>query len=286
MKIICALALFLFAAFASAQYVVDVQVVDLQVSVADQDHNFVSEVQPEDFLVWEDGKPQEVLDVELKREPFSIGVVLDTSSSMQPYFQVTTRGTEDFLWSLKPDDEFFLMTFDDRIVLKKDFGYAAQRASIHLNSLHYGERTRMFGAILSAINRLQGAHYPRRALFIISDGIDTVGESDLREVTEAAQKNKVLIYSLLLDSEDADTNPLRRLSEATGGTYFILYDNYPRLQAAYDRIAKDLANRFTLFYRSRSDYSLSRKPEIKVQMKNPRWKVQFQKTYFPQSASR
>jgi hypothetical protein len=96
----------------------------------------------------------------------------------------------------------------------------------------------------------------------------------------------VLIYSLLLDSEEADTNPLRRLSEATGGTYFILYDNYPRLQAAYDRIAKDLANRFTLFYRSRSDYTMRRKPEIKVQMKNPKWKVQFQKAYFPQPSTR
>jgi VWFA-related protein len=266
-----------------AQYVVDVQVVDLQVSVTDQDHNFVDQVKPDDFQVWEDGQLQEILDVELKREPFSIGVVLDTSSSMQPYFRITTRGTEDFLWSLKAQDEFFLMTFDDQILLKKNFGFAAQRSSVDLKSLRYGDTTKMFEAILSAIHRLQDAHYPRRALFVISDGINTAGEGDLQDAIEEAQKNKVLVYTLLLDNEELDTNPLRRLSEATGGTYFILYENFPRLQSAYGRIANDLAHRFTLFYRSRSDYSAKKKPIIKVAMKNPKWKVQFQKAYFPQS---
>ena len=267
----------------SAQYVVDVQVVDLQVSVIDQEHNFVNVVKPEDFLIWEDGQPQEVLDVESARDPFSIGVLLDTSSSMHPYWRISARGTEDFLWSLKAEDEFFLMTFDDRILLKKDFGFADQRSSVQLKSLRYGDETKMYDGILAAIKRLQNAHYPRRALFIISDGINTSGAGDLNEAIEAAQKNKVLIYTLLLDSDDIEMNPLRHLSEATGGTYFILYGNYPRLEAAYERIANDLAHRFTLFYRSRSDYSKKRKPEIKVAMKNPKWKVEFQKAYFPQT---
>ena len=119
MKTFCILFVLLISLTVSAQYVVDVQVVDLQVSVIDQEHNFVNVVKPEDFLVWEDGQPQEVLDVESARDPFSIGVLLDTSSSMHPYWRISARGTEDFLWSLKAEDEIFLMTFDDRILLKR-----------------------------------------------------------------------------------------------------------------------------------------------------------------------
>lgn len=261
---------------------VDVQVVDLQVSVTDKSRSFIKELKPEDFLVWEDGVQQEVLDLELKREPFSIGVLLDTSSSMQPYFKITTQGTQEFLWSLAPEDEFFLMTFDDRVLMKKDIGFAAQRTALKLNKLHYGERTRMYDGILSAVDHLRSARYPRRALFIISDGINTYGDADLKQAIETAQRNKVLIYTLLLDSPEADnSNALVQLSEATGGSFFVLYGNYPRLQAAYEKIARDLANRFTLYYRSRSDYSQNRKPEIKVQVKNPEWQVRFQKAYYP-----
>ncbi len=265
-----------------AQYTIEVQVVDLQVSVSDEDREFVRDLKPEDFTVWEDGVLQDVLDLELTREPFSIGILLDTSFSMRPAFKIMAKGTEDFIWSLHPQDEFFLMTFDEKVVMKKDFGYANQKTSLKLNGLRYGEATRLFDAILAAEERLKSAHYPRRALFIISDGLNTSGEGSLKATIEQAQKNKIIVYSMMLENSEADIATLRMLCDSTGGAYFVLYPQYPRLQAAYDKIARDLANRFTLFYRSRSDYTLVRKPEIKLQMKNPRWHVQFQKAYFPQ----
>ena len=264
-----------------AQYRVEVQVVDLQVSVTDENREFVKDLKPEDFLVWEDNVLQDVLDLELTREPFSIGILLDTSFSMRPAFKIMAKGTEDFIWSLHPQDEFFLMTFDEKLVLKKDFGLANQKTSLKLSELKYGEATRLFDAILAAEQRLQSAHYPRRALFIISDGMNTSGEGDLKSAIEEAQKNKIIVYSMMLENSEADIATLRMLSDQTGGSYFVLYPQYPRLQAAYDKIARDLANRFTLYYRSHSDYTTVHKPVIKLQMKNPRWRVQFQKAYFP-----
>jgi len=265
-----------------AQYILEVQVVDLQVSVTNENREFVKDLKPEDFLVWEDGVLQDVMDLELSREPFSIGILLDTSSSMRPAFKIMAKGTEDFIWSLHPDDEFFLMTFDEKLVVKKDFGFASQKSSLKLSELRYGESTRLFDAILAAEQRLTASHYPRRALFIISDGLNTSGEGNLRTAIEQAQKSKIIVYSMMLENSSADIATLRMISDATGGSYFVLYEKYPRLQAAYDKIARDLANRFTLYYRSHSDYTRVRKPEIKLQMKNPRWRVQFQKAYFPQ----
>lgn len=283
------LLLMLLAVRGSAQtyeYNVEVQVVDLQVSVTDERGQFVSDLKPEDFVVTEDGAPQEVLDLELSRQPFSIGVVLDTSSSMEPIWQIMMRGTTDFLSSLKQQDEYFVMTFDEQIRLRKDFGSPNSIAQLQLNNLRFGDRTRLFDALLAATDRLKESHYPRRALFLISDGVNTSGGSSLGQVIEAAQRAKTLVYALVTERSDTDVYTLRSLVESTGGTYFVLYDQFPRLQAAYDKIAEDLAHRFTLYYHSTGDPARKHPPQIRVQMKNPRWHVSFQKAYFPASADR
>ncbi len=271
----------LFTLVARAQYVVNVQVVDLQISVLNKKGEFISELVPEDFLVWENDVQQEVLDLETEREPFSIGVLIDTSSSMQSVFQITGRSTTDFLSSLRPDDEFFVMTFDERIKLHQELKKKADSAQNDWNDFRYGDRTKLFEGLIAALNRLSTAAYPRRALFLISDGVNTSGSGNLQQAIELAQKNKVIIYSLILENMDADYNALRKLSESTGGTYFVLYEEFPRLQAAYNKIATDLGHRLTLYYRSSSDYSAKKKPEIRIRTKNPDWTVRFQRTYYP-----
>jgi Ca-activated chloride channel homolog len=265
------------------QEIVNVQVVNLQVSVLDKKGEFILDLTPEDFLVWEDETAQQVLDLEIQREPFSIGVLIDTSSSMQSVFLISGRSTTDFLSSLRPDDEFFVMTFDDRIKMQQDLTKRADSPKNDWNDFRYGSRTKLYEGLLTSIDRLSKATYPRRALFLISDGVNTGGTGNLDQVIEKAQKNKVIIYSLILENSDADFNSLRKLSESTGGTYFVLYDEFPRLQAAYNKIAMDLAHRFTLYYKSVSDYSSAKKPEIKIRMKNPNWSVRFQRAYFPKA---
>ena len=264
-----------------AQYQVDVQVVDLQVSVVDSKGNFINDLKPEDFLIWENNIPQQVLDLSLEREPFSVGIMIDSSSSMESAFLDVKRSAMDFIQSLTPRDEFFVMTFDDRIRMVNDFTPASLRSMFAWQEVRYGERTKLFDALVIALEHLQAAHNPRRALFLISDGVNTSGEKSLKEVIELAQRNKVLVYSLILERMQEDFNTLRILSENTGGNYFNSHKDYPRLQAAYNKIASDLAHRFTLYYRSTSDYSRLEKPEIKVQMTNRDWKVRYQKTYYP-----
>lgn len=259
---------------------VEVQVVDLQVTVVNEKGKFVDNLTPADFIVTEDGVPQEVLDLEINRQPFSVGVLLDTSSSMQSIFQIMLRGTRDFLSSLKPDDEYFLMTFDGQVHMRKDLGSATQGADAELNNIRFGERTHLFDALLAAIDRLKQSHQPRRALFLISDGMNTGGAGSLNEVIEEAQRAKTLVYALIVENSDSDILSLRTLTKSTGGAYFVLFDKFPRLQAAYDRIATDLAHRFTLYYHSNSDQTRKKPPEIHVRMKDPRWYVGYQRAYY------
>src|SRR4026207_474569 len=165
----------LFAITLHAQYVVNVQVVDLQVSVLNKKGDFLTELQPEDFLVYENEQPQEVLDLELKREPFSIGVLLDTSGSMQSVFQITERSTKDFLSSLSPQDEFFVMTFDDKVRMISELTKRADTSLEDWKDLRYGDHTRLYEGLISALQKLGSTKNTRRALFLISDGVNTSG---------------------------------------------------------------------------------------------------------------
>lgn len=271
----------LLATFLLAQYQVEVQVVDLQVSVADQQGNFLTDLQSKDFLVWEDESPQTVLDIDQKRDPFSIGILFDTSSSMNSSSPLMMRATDEFIYSLQREDEFFVLTFDDKIRIIQDFKPASDRAGWNDIKFPSGDRTRLYDALIEGIAHLQKARYPRRALLVISDGVNTRGSKSLKDAVTSAQKDQVIIYSIALERSSEDFNPLRTLSDETGGTFFILYKEFPRVQAAYTKIAGDLAHRFTLYYRSGSDYRKGRRPKIKVQMKNSGWRVRHQKTYFP-----
>jgi len=273
--------LILVASVAFSQYVVEVQVVDLQVSVVDSAGNYLTELAPEDFEVQENGVLQEVLDLETIRQPFSIGILVDTSSSMERSQKLALKATEDFVYSLHPDDQFFLMAFSADLKVR-EFAAASRRTEMNLDGIKTGGSTRLYDAVIAAVDYLKGAKYPHRALFIISDGVNTSGKGSLKQAIETAQRSKVLVYSLVIEKRESDLLTLTSLSESTGGSFFVLYGEFPRLQAAYQKIAADLANRFTLYYRSTSDYTGKRKPEIKLQFKRPGFRVHYQKTYWPE----
>lgn len=262
------------------EYKVEVQVVELQVTVVDHNGNFQTDIKPEDFLVYENGVQQEVLDLELHRQPFSIGIVLDTSSSMASQFMRAGRAAQDFVKALQPQDEYFVMTFDDQIKIRSEMQLASNAINLDFFSYRYGERTRMYEGLMKGIERLKNARYPHRALFLISDGANTKGDYRLKDVIKTAQQNKVLIYSLIVEKGGSDIFVLGTLSDQTGGTAFVLDKELPRLDAAYKKIASDLAHRITLYYHSTSDYSKEGKPQIEIHMKNPDLRVRFQKAYY------
>lgn len=277
-----AILFFFFASPLFAQYTVEVQVVDLQVSVQDKHGNYIAHLKAEDFEVRENGALQQVLDLDQTRQPFSIGILIDTSSSMQSAGRIISKTTEDFISAMNPEDEYFLMVFADQIVLQQEMQFA-KKHMVKLDSLKYGQHTKLFDAMVQSMEMLKGARYPRHAIFVISDGINTYGSADEKKVRELAQASKTIIYSLIVQTSDYEFNPLRSLAEDTGGTWFKMYEQWPRMEAAYEKIATDLSHRFTLYYKSASDYTKALKPAIQVKMKNPDWRVQYQKAYYPGS---
>ena len=281
-RILVVLSLILFAIVSYAGNLsefVEVQVVDLQVTVIDDQDRYIRELSSEDFVVTEDGEKQEVIDLDLDRQPFSIGVLLDTSSSMETKSRIATRSIRDFISSLRKQDQYCLMTFNNEVLIWKDFDQSDGVAQAALKDLRFEKGTRFYEAMLSAVNHLRTAPQPRRALFLISDGVNTRGGSSLSEVIEQAQRAKILVYALIIKKSDSDVSGLFELVQSTGGSYFVL-SRFPRLQAVYDKIAADLASRFTLYYRSSRPVTPNHRPVIQVEVKNPHWNVRYQKAYY------
>jgi len=128
----------------------------------------------------ENNVPQTVLDMETIRQPFSIGILLDTSSSNAALDGNRHEATEDFVYSLRPSDEYFLMVFSDGLE-----GPAVCSATERNQLSFWRSRDRGIDKAVRSRDlrrRLpERGPIPHRALFIISDGVNTAGKGSLRE---------------------------------------------------------------------------------------------------------
>ena len=106
----------------ASQITVDVKLVTLVATVTDSSGRHVPDLKPEDFVVEEDGSPQTVSLVEQSFDvPVSMGVVLDTSTSMESKISTATSSIDRFLQTLQSDDDFFLMSFSNGVRVEQDF---------------------------------------------------------------------------------------------------------------------------------------------------------------------
>src|SRR6185295_9037722 len=112
----------LLVAAAAAQIRVNVQLVNIVATVTDNRGRYVDNLQASDFSLMEDGSPQQISHFAFSNDlPVSVGIVLDTSTSMERKISTATRAVDRFLRDIHADDDIFLMTFDQSVRLRQDF---------------------------------------------------------------------------------------------------------------------------------------------------------------------
>src|SRR3989442_15609708 len=106
----------------AAQLKVDVALVNVVATVTDETGHYISDLTENDLIVYEDGKVQKISHFSQSNElPVSMGVLLDTSGSMERKIGTATTAVERFIRSIHKDDDIFLMTFANRPELRQDF---------------------------------------------------------------------------------------------------------------------------------------------------------------------
>ena len=217
---------------------VDVLLHEVISTVTDSDGRLVTDLRPEDFIVELDGTPQRIEHfTHGKNVPLSIGLVLDTSRSMENTMTALKAAAESFVSGMYPEDESFIVTFDFKATLLQGFTHDPERLFNALQTVAVGGSTRLIRGITQARKNMAQAENPKRVLIVISDGGDSsADEREVAEFREQLDGADVLIYPVQLQDLD-ETNVLAKLSRRTTGTT----DSLHGAPAAF---RPDLAKRF------------------------------------------
>jgi len=239
-----------------------VDLVTLNLTVRQPGGGFVEDLTNEDFMVIEDGVPQEIVNfAKGENTAVSAAMLLDTSSSMIGGGIASARAGAKRLVNdlLRGNDRAMVLGFNDRVYMYADFtnDVEALRKAIDATSPDGG--TKLFDATVESIRKIN-QRSGRRALVILSDGLDVQSRFRFADVLEYTRQSDVLVYTIGLqlmhdstdlgDASDAvrsSVENLRELADATGGSaYFPLV--LDELEAIYSEIATELESQYSVSY--------------------------------------
>ena len=190
-----------------------VELINVTATVSDPRGRFVSGLRQEDFRIYEDGQQRPITHFTSERVPVSLGIVLDTSGSMDgEKMQAARRALERFLFDLLgPEDEVFLLRFDSRPDLLQ--GWTTDR-SLLASRLRYVQprgSTTLYDAIAEAVPIAASGRHRKKALLIISDGNDTSSYTRIDDLKKMIRETEVLVYAIGIDSLTRErTQPYRQ----------------------------------------------------------------------------
>lgn len=182
-----------------------IDLINVTATVTDGSGRFVPGLRKEDFAVFEDGKPQQITHFNSERVPVSLGIVLDTSASMDGEKIVAAReALNRFLFQLLDrDDEVFLYRFDTVPDLVTGWTTDRERIREALGRIRPRGGTALYDTLAEAIPMAQTGRYQKKAIVIISDGNDTSSRSDPEEIRRLIRETEILVYAVGIDAQGA-----------------------------------------------------------------------------------
>ena len=183
-----------------------VELINVTATVSDPSGRFVSGLQQDDFVVYEDDKPVNVTHFSAERVPVSLGIALDTSGSMAGHkIQAAQDALDRFLYELlDKNDEIFLYRFSNVPMLLQGWTRDRQLLSRALGRITPNGGTAMYDAVADAVPLAQQGQNRKKALLVISDGNDTASGTNIREVKARIRDRLQQLSSRLGDAEWLD----------------------------------------------------------------------------------
>ncbi len=254
---------------------VDRTVVLINVTVTDPLNRFVTGLEKEHFRVFEDKVEQEISQFSSEDAPISIGLVFDTSGSMGPKLQKSRQAAAEFFKTANPQDEFFVIGFNDRPELIEDFTSSIEDVEARLQTVRSGHRTALLDAIYFGMDKMKIAKNERKALLVVSDGSDNRSRYTEGEVKAQVRESDVEIYSIGIFDPYAPTTEermgpmlLNDLCEETGGRLFRV-DDLADMGDIAIKISTELRNQYVLGYHPNSIQRDGKWRKVKVKLVPP-----------------
>ncbi len=289
---------------------VDVNVVNIYCTVKDKRGALVTDLGKTDFEVLEDGKQQELKYFTRETDrPLTLALLVDTSGSMEEVLSIEKDAASQFLRQvLRPSDLSLLITFDLSVDLLQDFTSdtdrleeSLRRARINAAGPPAGVQgpfpgkgtvgTRLYDAVYLASREKLGQEVGRKAIIVISDGVDYGSDTKEDEALEAAQRSDTIIYAIGIADPQfyqgyygqyRGDEVLKKLARETGGRAI-----FPRktsdLQDAFDQIAAELRSQYSLGYTPANAARDGRYRKLEVKLKRDGLRVQARRGYYASS---
>lgn len=233
----------------------------LSVSVLDAAGHPVPNLTKDDFIVMEDGRPQDISVFERDPQPIAMSLLLDTSASMDTKLPVAQEAAIGLIRRLGPRDIAQVVDFDSHAVVSASFTGDQKALEAAVHSTRADGSTSLYDALYIALTELKrmrvqsSAEIRRQAIVVLSDGEDTSSLESYDNVLDLSKETGVAVYAIALRSKDDDPHRgfsesdyvLRTLSQDTGGRVFFV-NEVTQLRGIYGQIADELASQYTLGY--------------------------------------
>jgi Ca-activated chloride channel family protein len=257
------------------QFRVDTNIVLVPLTVTDPMDRLVTGLEKENFLVLEDNHGQSIRTFACDDAPVSIGVILDLSGSMSNKVVRARGAVLQFMKTSNPQDEFFVIGFNDRPELIEDFTSSVEDIEARLQTVRAGHRTALLDAIYYGMDKMKTARNERKALLVVSDGGDNRSRYTEGEVKAQVRESDVEIYSIGIFDPYAPTTEermgpvlLNDLSEETGGRMFRV-DDLADMGDIAVKISTELRNQYVLGYNPSSMQRDGKWRKVKVKLVPP-----------------
>jgi Ca-activated chloride channel family protein len=217
----------------------------------------ITKLSKANFRILEDGVEQKITHFSMDDAPISIGVVFDSSGSMQNKMHKSLEAASNFFKTANPEDEFFLIDFNERPRLVMGFTPDSGEVYRRISRTKPFGRTSLFDAIAMAVGQMKLAKHQRKAIVIVSDGGDNRSRITYHAIRSMMQEADVQMYSMgIFDPTDLPKRPreeqegprlLDDLTELTGGRNYHV-DNLDELPEISARIGRLLRNEYVIGY--------------------------------------
>jgi VWFA-related protein len=282
----------------------NVNLVNLFFNVKDKHGALIPGLTQDNFEVLEDGKPQTIKYFSAEaNQPLTLGILVDSSLSMEKMLPEEKIIAGDFLRQVLTDKDLaFVISFDISVDLLQDLTAdnrrlraGLEKARINVGGggstgipgigqgpfpVSHPKGTLLYDGVYLGANEILSRQVGRKAMVVLTDGVDQGSRMKLRDAIESAQKADVICYVLLLfdPAYGSDMHDMSQLAEQTGGRA-ISVGNPDKLGKAFSDISNELRSQYSLGYAPANDRHDGTFRKIEVKSKEG-YKVQARKGYY------
>ena len=285
-----------------ATFKTGIKVVNLLAVIRTKKGEIIRDLSKDDFSILEDGKPQTIQYFARQSDlPLTLGIMVDTSMSQGRVLEKERAASFRFLDQVLRDgkDQVFIMQFDVSVQIRQALTASFAKLNDALSYVDLPSRavlsiptnrgTVMYDAILKASQDVLKNQQGRKALILLTDGVDIGSDATLTDAVDAAQRADTVIYSILYSDTGyygvfegpGGANALRRLARETGGRFFEVSKKLT-IEQIYAVIEDELRSEYSLGYVSNVPVRISEFRTIQLSLKEKGLQVQARDRYWAQ----